>query len=199
MNEADLRVQRTRLRLREAFITLVIARGYEAVTVLDIVAQAKVGHKTFYRHYADKEAMLNALLGEILLEAQPFLLPPDVPQAPAENTLNALRFAQKYADLWRVLLRSPAAESLLQPLLAFAQAEGKRFFGGSSVPDELIAYHFAAGMMSLLRWWLEQGMPYSLEEMAAHIDPLLLQPIQRLGSEMGGQEDKKAGRQEATY
>jgi AcrR family transcriptional regulator len=183
MNEADLRVQRTRRRLRDAFIALVIARGYEAVTVLDIVAQAKVGHKTFYRHYNDKEAMLNAMLEEILLEAQPFLLPPDTPQAPAENTLNALRFAQKYANLWRVLLRSPAAESLLQPLLAFAQAEGKRFFGGSQVPDDLVAYHFATGMMSLLRWWLEQGMPYPPEEMAMYIDRLLLQPIQGLGSE----------------
>ena len=183
MNEADLRVQRTRRRLRDAFIALVIARGYEAVTVLDIVEQAKVGHKTFYRHYNDKEAMLNAMLEEILLEAQPFLLPPDVPQAPAENTLNALRFAQKYADLWRVLLRSPAAESLLQPLIAFAQAESKRFFGGSSVPDELIAYHFATSMMSLLRWWLEHDMPYPPEEMATYIDRLLLQPIQGLGSE----------------
>lgn len=182
MNEADLRVQRTRRRLRDAFIALVIARGYEAVTVLDIVEQAKVGHKTFYRHYHDKEALLNALLGEILLEAQPFLLPPDVPQAPVENTLNVLRFAQKYANLWRVLLRSPAAEHLLHPLIAFAQAEGKRFFGGSTIPDELVAYHFAAGLMSLLRWWLEHDMPYPPEEMAAYIDRLLLQSIQQLES-----------------
>lgn len=183
MNEADLRVQRTRRRLREAFITLVIARGYEAVTVLDIVEQAKVGHKTFYRHYADKEAMLNTLLAEILLEAQPFLLPPDTPQAPLENTLNALRFAQKYADLWRVLLRSPAAESLLQPLIAFAQAEGKRFFGGNRVPDDLVAYHFATSLMFLIRWWLEHDMPYPPEEMTIYIEQLLLRPIQALGSE----------------
>jgi len=178
MNESDLRVQRTRRRLREAFITLVIARGYEAVTVLDIVAQAKVGHKTFYRHYNDKEAMLNALLGEILLEAQPLLLAPDTPQAPIENTINALRFRQKYADLWRVLLRSPAAEQLLQPMIAFAMAEGKRFFGGNYVPDDLVAYHFATSMMTLLRWWLEHDMPYPPEEMAAYIERLLIQPMQ---------------------
>lgn len=183
MNEADLRVQRTRRRLRKAFIKLVIAHGYEAVTVLDIVAEAQVGHKTFYRHYHDKEAMLNEVLNEILVEAQPFLLPPDVPQAPAENTLNALRFAQKYADLWRVLLRSPVAEHLLQPLIAFAQMEGKRFFGGGSVPNELVAYHFAATLKSLIHWWLEHGMPYSPEEMTDYINRLLLTPIQQLGGE----------------
>lgn len=178
MNETDARVLRTRRHLREAFIALVIAQGYEAVTVLDIVKQAQVGHKTFYRHYADKEALLNELLYEILTEAQQFLLPPTSPGAPMENTINALRFAQRYADLWRVLLRSPAAEALLQPLLAFASAEGKRFFGGGNIPDALVAYHFATGMQTLLRWWLEEGMPYPPEEMADYIHRLLIRPLQ---------------------
>lgn len=180
MNETDARVVRTRLRLREAFIALVIAQGYEAVTVLDIVEQAQVGHKTFYRHYADKEALLNELLHEILTEAQQFLLPPTSPQAPLENTISALRFAQRYADLWRVLLRSPAAEALLQPLITFAQAEGTRFFGGSNIPEALVAYHFATGMTALIRWWLEEGLPYPPEEMGAYIHRLLIRPIQQL-------------------
>lgn len=180
MNETDARVLRTRRRLREAFIALVIARGYETVTVLDIVEAAQVGHKTFYRHYADKEALLNELLHEILTEAQPLLLPPTSPEAPLENTINALRFAQRYADLWRVLLRSPAAEALLQPLIAFALAEGQRFFGGGAIPDELVAYHFATGMTTLIRWWLEEGMPYPPEEMAEYIHQLLIRPIQQL-------------------
>jgi AcrR family transcriptional regulator len=180
MNETDLRVLRTRQHLREAFIELVIARGYEAVTVLDIVEKAKVGHKTFYRHYADKAGLLYGLLGEILAEAQPVLLPPTSPQATTENTLNALRFARKYADLWRVLLRSPAAEQLLQPLIAFALDEGLRTFGGSSVPDELVAYHFASSMMSLIRWWLEQENPVSPEVMTEYIHRLVIRPIEGL-------------------
>ena len=63
------------------------------------------------------------------------------------NTITALRFADKYADLMRVLLRSPAAEKLVQPLIAFGLAEGKRFFGGGDVPDDLVAFHFASSMM----------------------------------------------------
>lgn len=180
MNENDARVLRTRRHLRDAFIALVIAQGYEAVTVLDIVERAQVGHKTFYRHYADKEALLNELLNEILTEAQPFLLPPTAPAAPLENTIKALHFAQRYADLWRVLSRSPAADALLQPLIAFARAEGTRFFGGGNLPDELVAYHFATGMQALLRWWLEEGMPYPPEEMAEYIHRLLIRPLQAM-------------------
>ena len=178
MNQDDQRVKRSRRQLRSAFIELVIERGYEEVTVFDIVERAQVGHKTFYRHFTDKEALLYSLLAEILAEAQPLLLPPTSPQATAENTINALRFAQKYADLWRVLLRSPAAETLLQPLIGFAQAEGKRFFGGAALPDDLVAFHFANSMMSLLRWWLEHEQPYPVEEMAEYINYLLIRPMQ---------------------
>ncbi|MEZ4867565.1 MAG: TetR/AcrR family transcriptional regulator [Caldilineaceae bacterium] len=180
MKEADLRVQRTRRRLREAFIALVVVAGYEGVTVLDIVKRAGVGHKTFYRHYANKEALLADLLAEILAEVQTVLLPPTAPHAPEENTLNALRFVHKYADLSRALLRSPVAEQLVQPMIVFALAEGERFFGGRDTPGELVAYHFATGLLSLIRWWLEHDMPYPPEEMADYVNRLLIQPIQNL-------------------
>jgi len=180
MNEADLRVQRTRRQLHHAFTKLVIERGYEAVTVLDIVEHAKVGHKTFYRHYADKEALLYAVLQEILAEGQTVLLPPTSPKAAEENTINALRFAHRYADLLYVLLRSPAAEQLMHPMVAFGLAEGKRFFGGTDTPDELVAYHFVCSLMSLIRWWLAREMPYPPEQMAEYINRLVIRPIASL-------------------
>jgi len=180
MNETDARVVRTRAQLHKAFIQLVIAQGYEAITVLDIVKQAKVGRKTFYRHYQDKEALLDATLEELLIEGRSFLLPPDSPQAAEENTIQALRVAHRYADLFRVLLRSPVAEQLLQPMLRFGFTEGHRFFGGSTTPDPLVAYHFVSTMMALTRWWLDQPIPYPPEEMAEYINRLLIRPISQL-------------------
>lgn len=182
MNEADLRVKRTRSQLRAAFIDLVIERTYEEITILDIVERAQVGHKTFYRHYADKEALLYALLEEILVEGQTILLPPTSPKAAEENTVHALRFAARYAKLLRALLRSPAAEQLIQPLITFGLSEAQRFFGGSDTPDEIIAYHFVTSMMSLIRWWLEHDMPYPPEEMAEYVNRLLIRPLAHLDS-----------------
>jgi AcrR family transcriptional regulator len=180
MNQSDLRVQRTHRLLREALIELSIEHGYDAITVRDITARAQVGYKTFYRHYNDKDDLLYRALGEILQEGLPILLPPEEPNAPEQNTIIALRFADKYADLFRVLLRSPAAEKLLQPLIAFGLAEGKRFFGGSDVPDDLVAYHFATSMMFLIRWWLEHERPWPPEQMAEYIIQLVIRPVRNL-------------------
>ena len=180
MNESDLRVQRTRRALREAFIQLVIEHGYEAVAVTDITRQAQVGHKTFYRHYRDKQDLVYAILGEMLAEGQAVLLPPTSASAAEQNTIQALRFADQYADLLRAILRSPAAEQLVQPLIAFGLAEGRRFFGGRETPEAIVAYHFVTSMLALVRWWLEQERPYPPEQMAEYINRLVIRPMQHI-------------------
>ena len=54
----DRRVQRTRRQLREALVTLILERGWDAVSVRDICQKADVGRSTFYVHFADKENLL---------------------------------------------------------------------------------------------------------------------------------------------
>src|SRR5262245_47433680 len=58
MAEPDRRVRRTRRTLHEALIALILEKGYERVTVQDILDRADVGRSTFYTHFRDKEALL---------------------------------------------------------------------------------------------------------------------------------------------
>ena len=60
-----------RARMLEAMAEAVAGRGYGAVTVADVVSGAGVSRKTFYEHFADKEACFLAaydLGAEVLLE-----------------------------------------------------------------------------------------------------------------------------------
>ena len=54
----DRRPERTRQALSGAFITLVLERGYAAVTVDDVVARANVGRSTLYAHFGGLEGLL---------------------------------------------------------------------------------------------------------------------------------------------
>ncbi len=98
----------------------------------------------------------------------------------ARNTLTAVRFTQEHAELLRVILQSVASEQLLTPIMSLGLEDGKRFFGDSEVPDELVAHHFASSMISLLQWWLEHDMSYSVEEIPEDVYRLLIRPIKRL-------------------
>ena len=64
----DLRVVRTRQAIRNAFFELLEEKGFEAITVKDITTRATINRATFYAHYDDKFALMNALEEEMMQE-----------------------------------------------------------------------------------------------------------------------------------
>lgn len=180
MNEDDLRVQRTRNLLQKALIELMASKDYEEISVRDLTTRAQVGYRTFFHHYECKDELLQTIIDSALAEFLQVRIAPGADEVPLQNTLSALHYAQEHADLFRLLLRTSAAEKLVVMATDFGMVEGKSFFSGSGLPDDLVAYHFASSVISLMRWWLEHDMPYPPEEMAEYINQLLILPIRQL-------------------
>jgi AcrR family transcriptional regulator len=61
----DRRVSKTRRALKEALTDLILEKGYEAVTVQDVIDRADVGRSTFYAHFIDKDDLLMAILADL--------------------------------------------------------------------------------------------------------------------------------------
>ncbi len=57
--------QATREKLLSAAEAVFAERGYENARIADIVAQAGISHGLFYRHFADKDAILSAVLDRL--------------------------------------------------------------------------------------------------------------------------------------
>lgn len=49
--QLDRRVRRTRRALQDSLTSLILEKGYDAVTVEDITDRADLGRTTFYLHY----------------------------------------------------------------------------------------------------------------------------------------------------
>ena len=62
----DRRVQRTRTLLTRALMELIVEKGYQAITVQDIIDRANLGRSTFYAHFLDKEDLLMSGLEEVV-------------------------------------------------------------------------------------------------------------------------------------
>src|SRR5262249_3334455 len=59
-NVNDRRGRMTPRMLHEAFISLILERGYDAVTIRDVVERAGVGRSTFYTHFGELDDVLVA-------------------------------------------------------------------------------------------------------------------------------------------
>ncbi len=60
----DRRAERTRQLLRQAFIEVAQEKGLTAASIQEIAERANVSRGTFYAHYADKYALIDALARE---------------------------------------------------------------------------------------------------------------------------------------
>src|ERR1700743_1796630 len=73
----DARMLRTRKALRSALLALLERKQLDQISVRDIVAEARIGYATFFRHHASKEDLLNEIaadqVGRLMALAFPLL------------------------------------------------------------------------------------------------------------------------------
>jgi AcrR family transcriptional regulator len=189
--KTDRRVNRTRNQLRTALLDLILEKGYDAVTVEDITARADLGRTTFYLHYKDKEDLLmesiNQMVDDLVARIEQIPLSawklqaalPAGDQEPATPFLLAFRHAADNADLYRVILRGSGNPQTVERLRKIiieavdrfievkAAREHVRLEARMSVPVEFFSNYLAGSFLGIATWWLENGMPYTPEEMTS--------------------------------
>ena len=190
----DRRVNRTRRLLRESLMSLILERGYDAVTVEEITNRADVGRTTFYLHYKDKEDLLvesiNTAINDLVVQisnlpvsswAIPYdsLSPQDSPRSPI---LLVFQHASDNADLYRIILRgegSSRAQNRIRDVISDAvndflsmKARQEGMTVKPVIPLEVFSIYFAGSLLGILTWWLEADMPFPTSQIASMFEKL---------------------------
>lgn len=175
----DKRIARTRQQLRESLVALTLAHGYEAVTIREITARAGVGYATFFRHYADKDALLLDVLDALIDEMRDMLGQGEA--LPSAETEGRLIFEHVHANsrLYRVLLDGGSQDILARIQQQAMQDVLARFplAPDGPVPPQLAAHQMVSGVIALIGWWLRNEMPYPPDEMGVLYDTLIIRPM----------------------
>lgn len=167
----DRRIQKTRKLLSDALISLIIEKGYDAVTIQDILDRANVGRSTFYAHFENKEHLLLNGQGDF----QKLLTHPgrgsrgDSP-GPDINFLSLFEHIaenHKLAMAMMVHQRARLVTDFFREVIALKITE---YLKKQNQLDagfiEYLANAAAAAMISLVSDWLENGMKHSPAQMA---------------------------------
>ncbi|MCK2215853.1 TetR/AcrR family transcriptional regulator [Actinomadura sp. ATCC 31491] len=153
----DRRVRRTRRLVQEALVALILEKGYDAVTVTDVIHRADVGRSTFYAHFADKRDVLFSNLDEL-----DFLRPGPVGEGGRlfAFSLPLFEHAHERRRLLRALLgRRGGGNQVLargeELLHALVHDELRAAGARPSAALDLLATCLAGAFLALLRSWVD--------------------------------------------
>ena len=173
MQVVDRRIQKTKKLLSESLIALMLEKGYEAVTVQDIIDKANVGRSTFYTHYESKEQLLLAGPGNLGVPLFPEGEGVEGKGKPAFGFLPLFRHAGENRHLAKAMLGKKSGElffgKMRHHVAEGIQAEFKGRFSKSKADKIWLGYlsdAAAAAVMALLVSWCEAEVPFAVEEMA---------------------------------
>jgi AcrR family transcriptional regulator len=177
----DPRIRRTRKLLQGALGSLMQAKSFDEISVQDITDAATVNRATFYDHYTDKFALLEALIAggfHELLHERHLRYETGCPaalRAIIETTCDYLVKAHSSGNCDRQTAFQPLMDAAIVAAIHRLLMEGLgRAANPSSVPPELIAAAASAAIAAGAKQWLSMPERLELREFVPQLAELIL-------------------------
>jgi AcrR family transcriptional regulator len=179
----DRRTLRTREALIHALLELIENKHYDQITVEDIVQHANVGRSTFYAHYQSKDdLLLNGFEHQLDMLVQQLVF--DADDQLKFDTSMLFQHAHGHYEIFRTLIWGSSMELLLKDghaaLSRKVEARLTQLLStqqSPSIPLPILASAVAGVLLVLLKWWLDNKMPYTPERMNEIFQQLMMQGI----------------------
>ncbi len=184
----DRRTQRTRHQLQDALMSLILEKGYDAVTIEDITAHANLGRTTFYLHYKDKEDLLlrslEAVYDDLVVQVQARSIDEWLALGYGPWTL-AFQHAAEHARFYQIILSGQGSDVIRNRVQSYLAATTKagihqriQELGATMpMPIEVLSNYIASALLGLIAWWLENDQPYPVAQMDEYFGQLTLHGI----------------------
>jgi AcrR family transcriptional regulator len=192
----DRREQRrleTQQRLLDAAEQVLSAKGYEEASILDITEAANVSKRTFYLHFTDKEAIIEALamqrFADLRQQAEAHGFADDEHTEHFRDHFRDLtqlifEFAASNNELMRISFGSGGSyrlQAMAREFLATAWEENMmrkcNYQPNAPVPPTILANALAGIVFQLLCWWSQHPNDCTPTQMAAMCTSILFDGI----------------------
>ncbi len=174
----SLSYRRMQKSLREALIDLIEERGFEALTVGEIIERALVSRSTFYRNYRDKYDLVEQIFAEAMGALFNTFSEPGT-EHPPQIWVKFFEHIAEYERLYRALLGRQGSPwfvlkmraSLVELIKEYEHLPFWPSFAGQPLDpgaDELARDLVSTMFVEAITWWLEHGRPYPPQDFARH-------------------------------
>ncbi|MEO3809282.1 TetR/AcrR family transcriptional regulator [Sphaerisporangium sp. B11E5] len=191
LNTPDRRVRRTRQAIQRALVELILEKGYDAVTVTDVIDRADIGRSTFYAHYTSKQEVLFGNLDRFteFLRAESEASPGKL----FAFSLPMFQHIQEQRTLLRALIGrrsgSPVVAHSEKVLAGIVRGELLAYLpdgGHPPRPLDLMVTGIVGAFMALVREWVEGDLTETPEVMNDAFLALVLPGVEALLAQAPG-------------
>lgn len=167
----DRRIQRTHKVLHEALVELILEKGYEKVTVQDVIDRANVGRSTFYSHFKDIEDLFIRGFENLWSQFEEhFSGHADDKMEVWDISLVVFQHAKNYADVYKALIGKQGGRLMsahMHKYLSVLIRETLKHQWGSQkqVPLDIAVHHLSSSLLASLTWWVDHNLKYPPNEM----------------------------------
>jgi AcrR family transcriptional regulator len=187
----DRRVQRTQQLLQTALISLIQEKGYEALSVQDIIDRANVGRATFYAHFDNKEDLLVSRLEGLRASLQARQRQALSQTTRAEDRLFAYSrdmfvHVNEHRSVFRSMVgkRSGAViQHLFHKMLVELVREDVKAVAAhkaAGVTHDAVVQLIAGGLFGLVLWWVDGPMKVPVDEVDALFRRLAMPAVEAI-------------------
>lgn len=175
MSKVDRRILKSQKAIKNALLELMSERGFDQITVQNIVDRADISRKTFYLHYLDKFDLLDKLIEEHITELREIC---DLANETKE-VVSWFEYFEKNYLFFSMILVSKGAPFFRKRFLDFViedikngwdiTTEGKNH----GLSEDVLLQFFGAAYVQVVEWWFTNEMPYPPQAMEKQIEILL--------------------------
>jgi AcrR family transcriptional regulator len=172
-------VERTQQLLRQALVSLIQEKGFEALTVQQIIDRANVGRATFYAHFDNKDDLLASGFEDLRAslkarQREAFSRGRSLEDRVLAFSEEMFAHASEYREVFSAMAgrrSGSTVQGLIHKLLLDLVREDIRSTmprqSAGEVPAEALAQFLAGALFGVLMWWIGRKTPLSVADVNA--------------------------------
>ncbi|EHJ07274.1 TetR/AcrR family transcriptional regulator [Staphylococcus simiae] len=178
----DRRVRKTKSSIKKAFTKLLQEKDLDKITISDITTRADVNRGTFYLHYEDKYMLLADMEDEYIAELSSYTKFNELQGASVEDIANEFvnnvlknifQHIHNNLEFYHTILQLERTSQLELKINEHIRKNMQKYIsidhtvGG--VPEMYFYSYVSGATISIIKYWVLDDQPISVDELAKHI------------------------------
>ncbi|MBF2549779.1 TetR/AcrR family transcriptional regulator [Listeria seeligeri] len=175
----DRRIRKTKQALNEALFTLLDRKPFKQITITDIVQEADINRGTFYKHYREKEDLLDNIIQEVLADLKSAYQDPYLKtnhfsvQTLTPSMIKIFDHVYSHQTFYKQVINStisPSFQNLVCDVIReLVLNDFVSFSNTTNAEPMLLATYQAHAIFGMIVFWAEEEFSHSPEYMSEQL------------------------------